>query len=230
MRFLRRRGAGTTPREESASRQRSLALARMLDELGGKAASVLDLGAANPSNVEFFAERRAQLTVADFHRSLLPLSSNAPSKSELFRKLLPYDASTRFDLILAWDLFNYLGPEEIGLLIDSLARFFRPGTLMHAFIVSARDMPPAPSVYRILGEAELVRERRPGRDRPAPRYLEPTLLKLMPGTRVESRYQLRNGMLEYVFSCRARPELKLSRTAALPSSPWTPAPRWSQAH
>jgi hypothetical protein len=76
-------------------------------------------------------------------------------------------------------------------------------------------------VYRIVGETELLCERRPGRARPSPRYLEPALLKLMPGIAVESRYQLRNGTLEYVFSCRTRRALTLAPAAeAVPRSPW----------
>jgi len=230
MRFLRRRGVAAVPAEDHRVRQRSLALGRLVSGLSEQSPRVLDLGAANPANLEFFAERGAQLTIADFHRSLLPLSSNAPSKPELFRKLLPYDPATRFDVVLAWDLLNYLGPEEIGYLTDSLSRFFRPGTMIHALVVSDREMPPAPSLYRILGETELLCERRPGRSRPSPRYLEPALLKLMPGIAVESRYQLRNGTLEYVFSCRTRQALTLSRaTEAVPSARWQAASRWSQA-
>jgi hypothetical protein len=218
------------PAEDKGARQRSLALPTLVSGLSERSLSVLDLGAANPANLEFFTHRGAQLTIADFHRSLLPLVSNASSKADLFRKLLPYDASTRFDVVLAWDLLNYLGPEEIGYLTDSLARFFRPGTMIHAFVVCDREMPPAPSLYRILGETELQCERRPGRPRPAPRYLEPTLLKLMPGIAVESRYQLRNGMLEYVFSCRTRPLLPLSKaTDAVSSSRWQPVSRSSPA-
>lgn len=230
MRFLRRRGVAAADAEAQRTRQRSLAFPALLSAFAERSPSVLDLGAANPANLDFFGQRGAQLTIADFHRSMLPLVANAPSKAELFRKLLPYDASTRFDVVLAWDVLNYLGPEEIGYLTDSLARFFRPGTLIHALVVADREMPPAPSLYRILGETELLCERRPGRSRPSPRYLEPALLKLMPGIAVESRYQLRNGMHEYVFSCRTRQVLTVSRTSETVSSPpWRPLPRLSPA-
>jgi hypothetical protein len=96
-------------------------------------------------------------------------------------------------------------------------------------VSTQKEMPPAPSAYSIEDADTLVYEEREGRARPCPRYLEGGLLKRMQGLTVENRYQLRNGMLEYVFSYRMS-----SRAPSRPPSArdslryrFEPAPRWS---
>jgi hypothetical protein len=56
---------------------------------------------------------------------------------------------------------------------------------------------------------------------PSPRYVEQDLLRCMPGLNVEHRFQLRNGMLEYLFSYRS--QLRVAYSAA--KGPATDAPR-----
>jgi hypothetical protein len=190
-------------------RHRSLALPKLVEPLEGptlKNFSVLDLGAANPSNIEFFGVRGARLTVADF------ASSSIEGLSELMRS----DPGVHYDLVLAWDLLNYLQREKLGLLLTSLEPYFRPGTTIHALIATARNMPASPRRYRIESREILLCEERQERVIPAPRYVEQDLVKCMPGLMVEHRFQLRNGMLEYLFSYRTRLRVAYS---AIPEAP-----------
>ena len=114
----------------------------------------------------------------------------------------------------------YLTPTELQLLMRTLQPFCLPGTSMLAFVATQKEMPPAPSAYWIGDEDTVHYEIREGRSRPCPRYLEQDLLKQMPGLTVESRYQLRNGMLEYVLSYR-----NASRASSPVRYPLGPNPR-----
>jgi hypothetical protein len=176
--------------------QSSLALKGLVSVLRGAAArpNVLDLGEAIGVNIAFFARYRARVSIADLHRSL--------RKARLEDALLPSAPPARFDVILLWDLLNYLTPEEIGWLAKSLGRLSNPGATMLAFLASSREIPHRPSRYVIRDEETLMYEVQGTKKRPSPRYTEQTLLRLMPGTVVESRFQLRNEIVEYLLQYR----------------------------
>lgn len=199
--------------------QTSLGLRSLLPESEDTTLRVLDLGPARSANLEFFSRYGGQLTVSDLYRGLRDVraatSDDDNRKAKAFAELLPFDKPTRFDLILAWDLLNYLTPQEHHLLMASLEPFCLSGTVLLAFVSTQKEMPPAPSAYSIRDPDTLVYEEREGRARPCPRYLEADLLKRMQGLSVQNRYQLRNGMLEYVFSYRlsSRPGLSASKEA-----------------
>lgn len=214
--------------------QKSLGLRGLLPDSDDATLRVLDLGPARSANLDFFSRYGGQLTVADFYSGLrgarASTSDDNDRKAEAFAELLPFDHATRFDLVLAWDLLNYLTPQEHQLLMTCLEPFCMPGTAILAFVSTQKEMPPAPSAYSIQDADTLVYEEREGRARPCPRYLEGDLLKRMQGLTVESRYQLRNGMLEYVFSYRmsSRSPAKSSsdslRFRMEPASRWTTTP------
>ncbi|HXV64035.1 MAG TPA: methyltransferase domain-containing protein [Vicinamibacteria bacterium] len=223
--FGRRAGNEDDPRPLA---QRVLALPRLLAHLPRENASVLDLGAANPQTVEFFTSRGAQITVADLFRSAAPMRCGGPRPPRIFQNLLSYDPSSRFDLVLAWDVLNYLFPEELSHLMSSLNPYLRPGTQMHALVAAGHEMPVSPAVYRIENESTVTYEPSAEESRPSPGYAEPGLLKLMRGLAVEKRFQLRNGSVEYAFSYRMRPPLRRA-TAIVPHSRLERVPRWSRA-
>ncbi len=230
--FFSESNRATSRKGHAKTSQKSLGLRSLLPESEDATLKVLDLGPARSANLEFFSRYGGQLTVADFYSGLrsaraATTSEDDDRKAKAFAELLPFDKSTRFDLILAWDLLNYLTPQEQHLLMASLEPFCMAGTGILAFVSTQKEMPPAPSTYSIRDADTLVYEEREGRARPCPRYLEGDLLKRMQGLTVENRVQLRNGMLEYVFSYRMS-----SRTVAKASSEarryrLDPAPRWS---
>ena len=229
MRLSLFRGAkGVSENEISETTQRCLGLRALLPQSGDAILRVLDLGTARMANLDFFAKYGGQLTVADFYSALRPLravSQDDDRKRKAFVELFDYDHETRFDLVLAWDLLNYLTPQEHQLLITTLEPFLVPGAAMLAFVWMQKEMPPRPLHYWVRDEETVAFEVQEGRARPCPRYSEQDLLKRMRSLTVETRYQLRNGMLEYVFSYR-----KSSRPAAAISSaqmryPLAPAAR-----
>jgi hypothetical protein len=187
----------TVKPEEGLKRteQSSLALKAMVRVLQRAARpSVLDLGEVTGDNLAFLSRFRARVSIADLYRSI--------KTARLEDKLLPSDPPSRFDVILMWDLLNYLAPEEIVWVAKSIDRVSKPGATMLAFLASSREIPHRPSVYHIRNEETLICEVQAPRKKEAPRYTEQMLLRLMPGTTVESRFQLRNETVEYLFQYR----------------------------
>lgn len=191
--------------------QSSLAVKPLLESLrrSGRPC-VLDLGVATAANLDFFARMGSRLTVADLYRGLMPLRGElerAGHRGRVFDSLVPGDPASPFDVVLAWDILNYLKPEEIASLTESLGHFCKPGALLFAIIASSGDIPLTPAHYSVLDEETLVIDAPAPRNRPAPRHSEQMLLRLMPGMTVENRFQLRNETVEYLFSYRGSPGL-----------------------
>jgi hypothetical protein len=192
--------------------QHSLGLPALLDSLPTEGRpAILDLGPAVGVNIDFWSDLGCRVHVADLHDSLHP---SAPSWSEpegdtalLPAGLLP--AAPAFDLVLAWDLLNYLTPPQMRAVARGLAACTRHGTMLFALIGTLRQMPPRPLRYRIVGRDRLLYEDGPAgaprvaeATRPCPRYRQPDLERGLPLFSVATSYLLRTGVQEYLFARR----------------------------
>ena len=193
-----------TARAKGSREYHSLALPGLVARLDGERKfRVLDLGPAHGLTVEFFSRFSCKLYIADLYRTLQsyriePVEDDRLSK--IFAELLPYDQYTRFDLVLAWDLLNYLEPREIEALSRRLARFSHAATRLLAMIAIHQEIPARPCGFKIRDSETLEYDTVTSETRSAPRHKEPTLRRLMPGFEVGSTCVLRNGLQEYVFA------------------------------
>ncbi len=124
----------------------------------------------------------------------------AAERTRIFDELLAYDGDTRFDLVLAWDLLNYLEPEQIEVLSRRLARFSHGGTKLFAMVAIHKEIPARPCAFKIRDAQTLEYDSPTHRTRAAPRHTEPALRRLMSGFDVDSTCVLRNGLQGYVFT------------------------------
>jgi hypothetical protein len=164
--------------------------------------SVLDLGPPVGSNVEFFSAWSCRVRIADFHRSLnaeSPESREPEAFGQLLERLLPLGAEERFDILLAWDVFNYLRPDQISALMVRFASVCRPRALVLALVSTRPQIPAAPLRYRIVDRENLACEGVADPVRPCPRYVQPDLARMMTRFVVKSSYLLRSGIQEYLF-------------------------------
>ena len=72
---------------------------------------------------------------------------------------------TRFDVIFAWDLLNYLQRKELAHFATHLRRYCNPGARLFALMSILKTMPTQPFRFKIQDEQTLVYERRTGDDR-----------------------------------------------------------------
>jgi hypothetical protein len=183
---------------------KSLGLNVLLDMTkGDRSYSVLDLGPALKENVRFWSQFSCRLYIHDFYRGyrerkawIVPV---AESEEAAFAALLSFSDETVFDIILAWDLFNYLDLRELEPLVQRLGRWCRRGTRLFAMISSLPKIPASPTIFRILNREQIIYEIPTKESRPCPRYQPRDIDKLMARFTVIKSFLLHNGIREYVF-------------------------------
>jgi hypothetical protein len=183
----------------------TLVLAPALEELAWRPTPrVLDLGPAVAANVELFAQENAQVHVADLHATLLDQEISPATNTTVWERALP-PREKPFDLILAWDLLNYLQPEAITALARALARLSHPETLLAAWIAIRDPLPVRPGRYAIMDRNTLRYTPDPSSSatRPSPRYREMQLVRWLEGFTVHKAFLMRHGVQEYLFAFQA---------------------------
>ncbi|MEO8444302.1 MAG: hypothetical protein ABI567_04770 [Gammaproteobacteria bacterium] len=165
-------------------------------------AVVLDLGACRPETVALLTPFRCRLEIADLAEDLAGL--DAEPDFNLLRDraedLLPPARREPTDIILCWDLLNYLQRPALSALAERLSARMRPGAYLHALIAySGTSMPARPSQFAPLPDGRLIETVVTDARRNAPRYSPEDLGKCMRGLRSESAMLLKNGMQEFLF-------------------------------
>jgi len=197
----------SVPRESAASSGvcNSLGLNALLDMVrGDRSYSILDLGPALEENVQFWSQFSCRLSIQDFYRSYqerkATLGREEESEEAAFSILLPFSDDTVFDIILAWDLFNYFELRELAVLVKRLSRWCRRGTKIFALISSLPDIPASPTKFRILDHKQLIHEIPTRAKRLCPCHQPRDIARLMSRFTISSSFLLRHGIQEYVFS------------------------------
>ena len=185
--------------EPGGSEHHSLALALLLRGLREDRKSVvLDLGPAIGANVAFFARYPCKLHIADIYQTLTAQRRENPGNDESLARSLKYNLpggdGGAFDLVLAWDLLNYLTPAELQTLGRHLAALCKPATSLYALVSTRKQIPDLPMSYHILDPESLRYECHSANGRRSPQYKEPDLNRLLPDFAVETTFLLRNGM------------------------------------
>lgn len=178
----------------------SLALVHAIAPIRPHGGFVLDLGSASGANVSFFAELGCKLFIADLNSSLFSAGTPA-DRAEALDLALGRDIpeGERFDLILLWDLLDYLDDPEIRILAARLSPLCRDGALLYSMVSIRKEIPDRPSRFEIRATDTISYYPGSNLQRAAPLHKEPDLAKLMPDLEVESTFLLRHGTQEYLF-------------------------------
>ncbi len=162
--------------------------------------SVLDLGPASSGNVAFFSSYSCRLYIADLYYTLQQRSGRPPEQSVPFdRELSASLPDGCFDVILCWDLVNYLTGAQMEVLGRNLATRSRPGSRLFVLVAPHGEIPNLPRRFEILNPDSVLYSSRSSGRRPAPGYREPELNRWLAPFTVESSYLLRHGMQEYIL-------------------------------
>lgn len=163
---------------------------------------VLDLGPARMETVALFSQFRCRLEFADLGDGFEQLNAEADPLllREIAEALLPRRRQEAADIVLCWDLLNYLQRPALKVLMARVAARSRPGTLVHALIAySAPRMPAKPDRYAAMPDGRLLIQHTSGVDCAAPRYTPEDLRHCLPDYTIESAMLLKNGMQEFLL-------------------------------
>lgn len=165
-------------------------------------AVVLDLGPARMETVALFSQFRCRLEFVALCDGLDQLNREADPVllREQVESLLPRRRQEAADIVLCWDLLNYLQRPALKALMAGVAVRSRPGTLVHTLIAySESHMPARPERCAALPDGRLIIQHTTAAVCAAPRYTPEDLRHCLPDYTVESAMLLRNGMQEFLL-------------------------------
>jgi hypothetical protein len=166
---------------------------------------ILDLGAASTPLLTLLGQSRCRVEVADLAHfggiDHLNSAEPGPALVEAADSLLPNKLSDdAIDLVLCWDLPNYMTLDSLSALMDAIGRRVRRGALAHALIFYAdSDMKQHPGRFVPTADGDLLDHGIPGETMPAPRYSPEDLGKVMGRFSIDRARLLGNGMQEFLF-------------------------------
>jgi hypothetical protein len=183
---------------------RSLALGALLQQLeSGRLHRILDFGPALGGNLKFWSPYASRICFEDFYRAWEELGFPRPADGRFdaptLSGLFSFDRNDRFDVILTWDLFNYLEPDHTQAIAGFLSRYCRAGALLFALLSSSPSIPSHPNRFRILNPEQVLYEKVGSGSRPCPRYQPRDVARMIPGFQVLNSFLLRHGVQEYLF-------------------------------
>ena len=163
---------------------------------------VLDLGMVRSGTVELFSAYRCRLDVVSLPASLSQLASRdeAEDRKACLGRLFDTQEREPLDLILCWNLLNYLQRADIRDLLELLAPRLKYGTRLHALVEYASPLMPATPGFWIPDmNARLHASQVDQEQTESPRYKPKELERMMPQLGPERTVLLGNGLQEYLF-------------------------------
>ena len=121
-------------------RLRTELLRQTIDAVGGESMSVLDVGSAVAETIEFFSQYRCKLHFADLIGEIDAARSLGAERID-FVGILQALTDARFDLILFWDVLNYIDRQDFAAFNDAITAVIHPRTIAHAFIAFTPGVP-----------------------------------------------------------------------------------------
>lgn len=169
---------------------------RLVEEEPG--CNVVDLGNASTENCMRFSRNGARVFLDTSGNSLRSkvLRSNELEDSDI-DDLLAY-CPDAIDVLLFWDMLDYLTTESIERLMGRFAETMRPGGLLYAMVSQQYRIPVEPALIDVIDDGHLRFQYGP-LDREGPHYAPKQLEQWMPGFRIEKLYLMQNGVQEHLF-------------------------------
>lgn len=178
--------------------------------LGPGKYQILDLGAPEQSNVAFFSGSPCKFYIEDLYRIFIASREGRKDKGDedadvdvasAMADALDYEDTARFDLVLGWDLFNYMELGAIELLMARVAGSCRLGTLLFLTVPTGTKIPSAPARITMTHRGRLCyRSAIDSQSISNPRLSPTALERMMPGFRLLHSFLLGEEMQEFLFS------------------------------
>ncbi len=178
--------------------------ASLIDVMGKKASWViLDLSPARAANLELLSRFRCKLFFEDAHELIESFTGDSSADEITLKSWLEQwtagSGAGSIDVMLAWDIFNYLEPRLCKIFIDHVTPLLRPDAHLYLLVYSQKEMPALPMQFKALAANKMECQPLSHATRPSPRFNQTELMKRLRGFSVVKSVLLRNGMQEYLL-------------------------------
>ena len=165
---------------------------------------ILDLGPPTGGTVSFFSQFSSCLTCWDISEQLgntgfSSIQDESDTSFARLASLFDIPAKHAFDLVLSWELFNYIDVPALEQLVPLLAAMIRKGGVIHGISSAGKILPPVPSAYEILSASSLYRQSVSEQGLLSGQLYQNRIQKIFSGFRLNRTILLRNGLYEYVL-------------------------------
>lgn len=202
---------------------------------------ILDLGSFCASNFRFLSTLGCKLHFENLDQFLRENQADLYSEqlsSRLEDYLSDFAEGELFNVVLTWDIFNYLDLNSIEKLMARLQPFCTRNALIHVMRHLGTNTPASPCRFRVSGGGEIVISRTTQTNPAAVRHrcTTATLLKHLPQYRMKQTFMNHSGMQSWITELvlkhsphKAEPtapqNAEHSRPEATTIRPLAPAPR-----
>jgi len=166
---------------------------------------ILDICPANQGVIDAFSSYHCKLYLPGCVKALCEMiSDDDDTENKLYRvftKNIGFTKKQRASLnvILLWDLPNYLDKQVMIGLIKYLSHHMHERIKLHFYIHSQQQMPASPGSYTILPEGKVWLENSNDTMMKSPLYFQEALLTLFHPFKVKRSMLLSSGLKEYIL-------------------------------
>ena len=165
---------------------------------------ILDLGTPHGANINYLSQFPCVLHYGDLPRTLdEDPAMSAPEEERdvegVVERAFAYDDGLRFDMVLAWDLFDHIEGSTVRAIARRLGLYCRTGTLLHLTTLNGDLIPDEPGRFSIVDERHLRFERMGIGTRDGMKHSPRGLERIMPGFRLQHSFLLGYDMQDYLF-------------------------------
>lgn len=156
---------------------------------------ILDLGEALGTNLTFYLQLGCHFQFENFNQIVSSYIQNSLSEEDLLDKFLEgLNSQKKYNVVLFWDLLNYLPTHLIGSIVDKLQPVLAPNALVHMINFVGSTVPARPSTYTVNDQYQLNVDCVDKRREPLQRVTTLQLLKLLPNFLMLQSYLNNEGM------------------------------------
>lgn len=158
---------------------------------------ILDLGPSVARNILFF-QPHVRCYYQEDLLSLLQQQPGSELDSDTLNQYFSFQ-DAQYDMVLAWDLFNYLSMSAITNLGAYLHAHLRPGAQLHAILYPHGLMPEQPSIFQISAKNLVNIQCATNEQIVAPGYGYKTLREILPNFERQRSFLLQAGFSEELY-------------------------------
>lgn len=166
---------------------------------------ILDLIPANRNTIDYFSCLHCKLYLPGCHSllrtmSLETLDTEHKQNRALIKMLgLKKQDKARLDLILLWDLPNYLDGKMLRVFIDYILPHCSEETRVHTYVHTREQMPDTPAMFSLHADEKISVQQNSSVKTSSPMFYQESLQKTLSPFVVERGMLLSNGLQEYLL-------------------------------